>query len=293
MMLAQPGILQEETRLARYLSFSIADAAGLPEVLDALGQMVEPTQTVTGIGPSLAAALGHDIPGLKPFEARSSGGIDIPSTQSALWLWLRGDDRGELLHRSRELEQVLEPVFELEDVLDSFQYDDNRDLTGYVDGTENPKGEDAVAAAVASGQGAGLDGGSYVAVQQWLHDLDRFGHFPETERDHIIGRRQSDNGELGEAPESAHIKRTAQESFDPEAFIVRRSMPWADGMSAGLNFIAFGKSLDAYETLLNHMLGRDDGVIDSLFRFTRPVSGAYYWCPPVREGVLDLRALGL
>jgi putative iron-dependent peroxidase len=69
-------------------------------------------------------------------------------------------------------------------------------------------------------------------------------------------------------------------------------MPFAEEAREGLVFVAFGRTLDAYTTLLRHMVGADDGVVDALFRFTRPVTGATFWCPPVREGRLDLRAIG-
>jgi putative iron-dependent peroxidase len=143
------------------------------------------------------------------------------------------------------------------------------------------------------GRGEGLDGSSFVAVQQWVHDLDRFESMQQQERDHVIGRRLSDNEEIDDAPASAHVKRTAQESFDPEAFIFRRSMPWADDCREGLVFVAFGNSLAAFEALLKRMVGAEDGIVDALFRFTRPVTGNYYWCPPAVDGRLDLRALGL
>ena len=84
----------------------------------------------------------------------------------------------------------------------------------------------------------------------------------------------------------------AREDFEPEAWVLRRSMPWADDSLEGLVFVAFGKSPDAFEALLNRMVGRDDGITDALFRFTRPVSGSYYWCPPAGDGGLDLDALG-
>jgi putative iron-dependent peroxidase len=178
-------------------------------------------------------------------------------------------------------------------VVDGFKYDRGLDLTGYEDGTENPQGDDAVDAAIVRGAGSALDGSSFVAVQQWLHDLDRFEAMPESERDNIIGRRLSDNAELEDAPISAHVKRTAQESFDPDAFVVRRSMPWALAGGEGLMFVAFGESLCAFEAQLRRMAGQEDRVIDGLFRFTRPISGSYFWCPPLSNGRLELAALGL
>ena len=112
-------------------------------------------------------------------------------------------------------------------------------------------------------------------------------------QDHMVGRRRSDNEELEDAPESAHVKRTAQESFEPEAFVLRRSMPWAAGTDCGLMFVAFGKSFDAFEAQLRRMVGLEDGVVDALFGMSKPMSSAYFWCPPIHAGRLDLRQLGL
>jgi putative iron-dependent peroxidase len=142
------------------------------------------------------------------------------------------------------------------------------------------------------GEGAeGLVGGSFAAIQQWQHDLKGFHAMPSHEKDNIMGRRLSDNEELDDAPVSAHVKRTAQESFAPEAFVVRRSMPWIEGDRAGLMFLAFGFSLDAFEAQLRRMSGLEDGITDGLYRISRPITGGYYWCPPLKDGRLDLRAL--
>lgn len=141
--------------------------------------------------------------------------------------------------------------------------------------------------------GPAMDGSSFVAVQQWQHDLDAFEAMSPLAQDHMIGRRRADNEELDDAPASAHVKRTAQESFQPEAFVLRRSMPWAAGDQAGLMFVTFGKSLDAFEAQLGRMVGLEDGVVDALFGMSTPVSSAYFWCPPMHAGKLDLRQLGL
>lgn len=289
----QKGIFSQETRLARYMFFSLADVSIVKECLADLMEVVDGELTVVGLGPSLIAAFNENIPGLQNLSFQPAMGIDIPTTPCALWLWVRGNDRGELYHRSRMLEDILALSFELDDVVDSFMFEDSRDLSGYIDGTENPDGDEAVAAATVQGQGAGTDGSSFVAVQQWLHDLDSFSALPENEQDDVFGRHVSNNEEFDEAPESAHVKRAAQESFQPEAFMLRRSMPWADGMHAGLMFVAFGKSFAAFEAVCNRMLGHEDGIQDALFSFTRPLSSAYFWCPPVKNGKLDLTLLRL
>ena len=77
------------------------------------------------------------------------------------------------------------------------------------------------------------------------------------------------------------MKRTAQELFDPPSFVVRRSMPFAGSDGQGLEFVAYGASLDAFEL---RMAGLADGITDALFRFSRPVTGGYYWCPPIAGG---------
>lgn len=215
----------------------------------------------------------------------------VPATAGALWCWVRGEDRGTLLHRSRVLVDLLGDAFKVQSVVDGFRHRVGRDLTGYIDGTENPKGAKALRTAILGGRGPGLNGSSYVAVQQWLHDFRAFDALSWREQDDAIGRRRRDNVELEHTPASAHIKRTAQESFDPQAFVVRRSMPWLDGQCSGLMFVAFGASFDAYEAQMRRMAGLEDGITDALFRFSRPLTGVYYWCPPVQRGRLDLRCL--
>lgn len=290
---AQPGILPAPPAVARYLTLRLVpDVDPLP-ALEALAQRDLGDDLVVGLGEPLTKALARPVGGLRSFPALTGAGFSVPSTQAALWCWLRGSDRGDLVHAARELEALLAPAFELESIVDGFKYADSRDLTGYVDGTENPEGEDAVTAAIVSSAGPGLDGSSFVAVQRWEHDLDTFESMAPDERDHAIGRRRSDDTELEDAPPSAHIKRTEQESFDPPAFVVRRSLPWSDAAGEGLVFVAFGRSLDAFETQLRRMVGLDDGVSDALFRFTRPTTGGYYWCPPMAGGHLDLRAVGV
>lgn len=194
-----------------------------------LVETVDGESAVMGIGLPLASALGLDIPGLHDFPAFSSPGTTIPATPAALWCWLRGDDRGTLLHRARDIEHLSAPSFTLYQSLETFRYENSLDLTGYEDGTENPRNGEAISAAFTAGQGPGLDGGSIAAIQQWVHDLDRFQALPAEEQDNTFGRRKADNEEIDEA----------------------------------------------------------------LFRFTQPITGAYFWCPPMAGGQPDLQALRL
>ena len=278
----QPGILPPPPRVARHATLRLKPGADPRSIFDALAEAPRDGAVVVGVGRSLALALGAEVEALRTLEPRVGPGFEVPSTPEALWLWFRGKDRGEVLHASLDTMRALAPAFEPTNVVDSFQYGLSRDLTGYEDGTENPEGDAARAAAFAE------DGSSFVAVQQWVHDLAHFNSFSQEERDHVIGRRLSDNEELDDAPPSAHVKRTAQEDFEPEATVLRRSMPWADAECEGLVFVAFGHGFDAFDALLSRMVGDQDGVTDALFRFTRPVTGAFFWCPPMEGGRLVL-----
>ncbi|MDO8699092.1 MAG: Dyp-type peroxidase [Rhodoferax sp.] len=300
MSLSQAAILAPVPLLGRYLFFSSASvpASALRDSLARLADLADGTQVLVGLGPELVQALDAQVPGLHPFEALSGHGVQVPSTPAALCCWLRGDDRGDLFLLTRQLEEALAPALQMDRVIEAFRHGQGpnghgRDLTGFEDGTENPAGEAAQAAALLRDVEPGLAGSSFMAVQQWQHDFDAFARLAATEQDAVMGRRRSDNEELEDAPPSAHLKRTEQESFEPAAFVLRRSMPWAQGRQAGLMFVAFGKSFDAFELQMRRMAGQEDGVTDALFRISTPISGAFFWCPPLRAGRLDLRRVGL
>jgi putative iron-dependent peroxidase len=286
-MSAQPGILHEPRPFARYLTGRLRLGLDSGDVQAALSAFSIDEGMVVGLGPGLTRFLGLDRPLLRQFPALSGVGLEVPSTQADVWIWLRDEAPGPLVTRSRVLTRSLVDVFEFDPPVDGFKNEETesglgRDLTGYEDGTENPVEEAATAAALAA------DGSSYVAVQMWKHDLPHFATFSTEEQDDMIGRRRSDNVEFEGSPASAHVKRTAQESFEPEAFILRRSLPWAGPAGEGLMFVAFGKSFDAYEVQMRRMVGEEDGIVDACFRFSRPRTGGYYWCAPVAGGHLNL-----
>lgn len=299
----QPGVLAPIPAHARYLTFSLRAGVStqqLKQTLTRLAAAADGRQVVAGLGAPLVATLGASVPGLKTFEPVPGSLVDLPATQTALWLWLRtldGQDPGDLLHRTQALETLLAPALTLDEVTDAFKYRSGHDLTGFEDGTENPSGDDAVATALVHNAAAGLNGSSFVAVQRWQHNLAHFQSLGPAKETELIGRDRESNEEDEDAPETAHVKRTAQENFElsdgSQAFMLRRSMPWMQGSSAGLVFVAFGRSLEAFEILLASMTGARDGQVDGLFQFSQPQSGAYFWCPALREGRLDLSPLGL
>lgn len=288
---SQPGILAPLPSAARFLFFSHKPDTDPRESLVLLALQVDGDRVVAALGQSLLQQCGTQVHGLREMPSLSGASVEVPSTPVSLVLWLRGEDRGELVNLSRHLRVLLAPAFDLRDAVDSFTYRGNRDLSGYEDGSENPKGEAAEQAAIVQIDRPGFYGSSFVAIQQWLHNLNHFESLPLKERDNIFGRHIADNEEFETAPASSHVKRTAQENFSPPAFMLRRSMPWNDATRDGLMFVAFGHSLDAFEAVLRRMVGVEDGITDGLFRFSQPITGAYFWCPPLLDGRLDLGLL--
>ncbi len=283
----QPLVLAPVPATARSVTFVLRAASDPRAGLSALARDLDPVTSLLGIGAPLAAALGAEVVGLRPFPALPGVGVAVPSTQGALWLMLHGADRGVVADAAERARVALGDAYRVADDVELFKYQEGRDLSGYVDGTENPKDDAAVEAAIAA------DGSSFVAVQRWVHDLGWLSRQPAADRDNMVGRRSSDNEEMGDAPEYAHVKRSAQESYDPPAFMVRRSMPYINRREKGLLFIAYGESLDRYERVLRRMAGLEDGVVDGLFRFTRPATGSYFWCPPVKDGRVGLARVGM
>jgi putative iron-dependent peroxidase len=279
----QPLVLEPVRPSARYLTLkAIGDTTS---ALKALASLPWDDDVVVGVGAGIAR-----VEGLRAFPSHLPL---FPSTQGALWICTAHPEKGAQLDAGMKLMRLLKSAFEVTEEVDGFQYLGGRDLSGFVDGTENPHGDAAAEAAIVAKQGGGLDGGSFCAVQKWVHDLTALDRMTERTRDHVIGRRLEDDEEIEDAPASAHVKRTAQESFDPAAFMVRRSMPWGSVREHGLYFVAYVESLKRFDKMLERMAGVEDGIVDGLFSFTRPITGGYYFCPPLLDGRLDLRALGL
>ncbi len=287
----QPAIFLDIPVRSRYLTFAIKHPSELKNVLSGLAHMVDGTSVVMGLGIKVATTMQKEVPGLHLFPDLSNAKVPMSATPGDLWFWLRGEDLGELLHRGRAIEVIAKPAFELINVVDGFKYGEGMDLTGYEDGTENPCGELAEQAALMSGESSKMDGSSFVAVQQWMHDLNHFENLSTDQQDNIIGRKKSTNEEILDAPISAHVKRVEQDDFEPPAYVIRRSSPWIENQQSGLMFVSFGHSFDAFEKQLRRMAGEDDGMTDALFTFSKPLTGNYYWCPPIGKEGLDLTQL--
>jgi putative iron-dependent peroxidase len=185
---------------------------------------------------------------------------------------------------------ALRPVATLATEQPCFVYLDSRDLTGFVDGTENPPVEEAPeVAAVAEGPGAG---GSHVILARWVHDLTGFEALEVGAQERVIGRTKPDSVELADdvKPATAHIARVVIEVDGEELEIYRRSTPYGTVREHGLQFLAFSADPDRFDQMLARMFGTSgDGLRDELTEFSRPVTGAYYFAP-ARESIAAFAA---
>ncbi|MFT7456493.1 MAG: putative iron-dependent peroxidase [Marinobacter maritimus] len=291
MPIYQDQILAPLPTHAQFLTFECKPGSTAKPSLQALQSIFDNDSMLVGLGVSLMKTFNCVIEGLKSMPSLQFGAITIPTSHGALWVRVSGSDPGETMFSAESVIQAVADGFVLTEQVPAFTYRQNLDLSGYEDGTENPQDDDAIKTAIIKSEKRGINGSSLVAVQSWIHDIKHLKSLPQTHQDHIIGRRLSDNEELDDAPVSAHVKRTAQESFTPEAFMWRRSLPWAQNGRCGLQFVCFATSYYPYEVQLKRMIGMEDGITDGLFEFSRPVTGAYFWCPPVDASGLDLSAL--
>jgi porphyrinogen peroxidase len=170
------------------------------------------------------------------------------------------------------------------DEVHGFNYFDERDLMGFVDGTENPVDQAACDAAIIGEEDAEFAGGSYVIVQKYLHDLDRWNTLPIEQQERIIGRTKLSNIELDEAvkPTSAHNALTTIVEDGKQLEIVRDNMPFGDVGKGefGTYFIGYARSPHRIEQMLiNMFVGHPPGNYDRLLDFSRAVTGTLFFVP--------------
>ncbi len=282
----QPGILDEKALNGRFMIFDIKDNVNGPQFRKCLSQLVIDKRIIVGLGKKALATLNISEMEYREFPQLDAE-VKIPATGGDLFVCIRDTEAGKVAMKSLQVKQVLSECMQLKLLVDGFKYLGNNetnghDLTGYEDGTENPVGDDAVSAVMRQ------DGSCFVVLQQWQHDLEKFNGFSQEHKDNTIGRRLSDNVELSDAPASSHVNRSDQGTFDIDADIVRRSMPYANEHGEGLMFIAYCENLDRFEVQMRRMAGLNDGVIDALFTFSKILNSAYFYCPAVNNNKLVL-----
>jgi putative iron-dependent peroxidase len=206
------------------------------------------------------------------------------STPGDILLHIRAERMDLCFELALQIMARLKDVVTVVDEVHGFRYFDGRDLTGFVDGTENPVGADAVDAAIVGDEDPAFAGGSYVVVQKYVHDLARWDAVPTEEQERIIGRTKLSDIELDDAtkPAYAHNALTVIEEDGEEIDVVRRNMPFGNVAKgdAGTYFIGYARSPRVLEQMLRNMfIGLPPGNYDRLLDFTHPVTGTSFFAP--------------
>jgi porphyrinogen peroxidase len=293
----QPGILSPGNAHAYFLvlrvrpspqaSIAAARALGEAQPIATGTAALDPGARLVlsaGIGPGMWERISPSSrpKGLRPFKPLGAGERAAPATGGDLFFHVasaRHDLNFELVSR---LKSTLGSEVEVLEEVHGFRYLDSRDLTGFIDGTENPAGEERAEVALIGGEDPEFAAGSYVATQRYVHDLEGWRRLPDADQEGVIGRTKGDSVELadGVKPATAHISRVVIEEGGEELQILRQSYPYGSAREAGLFFVAYGRTIDNFEKMLARMMGASgDGVHDRLMEFSRAVSGATFFVP--------------
>jgi putative iron-dependent peroxidase len=291
----QPGIFAEGTSSHLHLEWAVHDGASNDEVRAALRQalgLAESTlaaggpNVVVGFGARLWPRLSRAVPAeLRDFSAVGTEPRVAPATQRDIWMWLHGSAVDALFDHAHPAANALAPVAELALEQLCFRYRDSRDLTGFIDGTENPPMWEAQSVALVPYGEPGA-GGAHALTQRWVHDLDRFHALGVDEQERVIGRTKTDSVELDDAhkPPTAHIARVVVEEDGEELEIFRRSVPFLGIREHGLHFVAFAAEPRRFAVMLARMFGTSgDGLHDRLTDFSRPVTGSFWFVPSLAD----------
>jgi putative iron-dependent peroxidase len=221
---------------------------------------------------------------LVPFQPLRQGPRTAPATPADLFLHFHSPRHDANFALARAVIGRLAGAVQVVEEIHGFRSPDCRDLTGFVDGTENPQGDERPAVALVGDEDPAFAGGSYVAVQRYVHDLSRWEELLVTEQEGVIGRGKVDDHELeeGRKPPTAHIARVVIEENGEELQILRHSLPYGTTTENGLYFVAYGRSPGPFRRMLQRMVGpAEDGLSDRLLDYTRAVTGGAFFAPSV------------
>ena len=233
------------------------------------------------------AAFGHSGEGseIKPF--RPLGGGLAPATQHDIYVHIQSMHQDTAFALSQSVLAAFGGSIRIAGEVHGFRLLQERGLDGFVDGTENPQGDDKVRDVAIIPEGRPDAGGSYVLLQKYRHDLKKWDAVPVAEQEASIGRSKESNEEFSKEvrlPDS-HLGRVNLKENGIGLKIVRRSLPFGTVSGEhGLMFTAYCHTLHNIEAQLVSMFGETDGKTDLLLRnLSAAVSGAYYYAPSVER----------
>ncbi|MCK5894119.1 MAG: Dyp-type peroxidase [Endozoicomonadaceae bacterium] len=221
---------------------------------------------------------------LAPFKGHKQGSRQAPSTPGDILIHIRSVRQDINFDLSRQIMDKLIDSVQIEEEIHSFRYQDSRDMIGFVDGTENPQGNDRSDVALVGDEDAAYAGGSYINCQRYVHAMNDWEAIPIEHQEQIIGRTKADNIEFDDKQSvpTAHIKRVNIKENGKSLEILRHSLPYGDSSECGLFFIAYARSPKPFDRMLEQMIHADHhGHYDHLLNFTLPVTGCAFFAPSI------------
>jgi putative iron-dependent peroxidase len=280
----QTGIFALGTGSHAYLELDLIAGVAAADAVARVAALREPRTTIGGVNlvsgfrPELWAAVAPDAtpPGVVGFNEPLIGpaGYVLPATQHDVVLWLTGSGYDAVFDLSRGIATALADVAVVANEMVGWPYHHDRDLTGFIDGTENPSLVEAMGVALIPTDQPG-GGGSILLLQQWEHDAVAWEQLPVATQEAIIGRRKSDSVELDPRPPGSHVGRTDQDELGK---IFRRNIAYGTLTRHGTIFVGFGRDQGILRSMLESMIGVG-GPPDQLITVTRPETGSYYIIP--------------
>lgn len=256
-------------------------------IKEALSNNPEGVEVVISFGEKLWSKLSSVQPkALKDYQTlEGKNGYSMPSTQNDLYFRVIGLDNSSVLDKTIQIQEALKETFTVALTENGFVYKDHRDLTGFVDGSANPKEEKKYLAALIEEGEEGANG-SYVFHQKWVHDLEKFNLLPTEIQEKIIGRTKVDSIELegDDMPDNSHVSRTDAKHDGVAMKIWRRSFPFGNASERGLFFISYACDPFRVNIQLDRMLGNtEDGVSDKIMDYSEAVTGGYSFAPSIKD----------
>jgi putative iron-dependent peroxidase len=281
----QSGIFALGTASHAYLELNMAAGRSGRELVAAVSSLREPRTTMGGVNlvagfrPELwREAVPADTPSqLDGFNDAvvGSDGYTLPATQHDAVLWLSGAAYDVVFDVARMAIRELAGVATVVEETSSWPYRHDLDLTGFIDGTENPTLIDAPESVLIPAGAPGA-GGTILLLQKWAHDSAAWEGLAEAEQEQVIGRAKADSVELDDKPSDSHVASTDQDTFGT---IFRRNMPYGTVTDHGTMFVGFCAEQRPLAEMLRSMVGLKSGARDALTRYTRALTGAYYFVP--------------
>jgi porphyrinogen peroxidase len=281
----QSGIFALGTASHAYLEFDLTEGREQRDLVSAIASLREPRTTMGGVNlvagfrPSLWRRVAPDEASADVEDfAEDLVGVDgyvMPATQHDAVLWLSGSAYDVIFDVARAAIAELAELASVAEETSSWPYRHDRDLTGFIDGTENPTLIDAPGVALIPEGNPGA-GGTILLLQKWVHDAASWEALTDEEQEQVMGRDKLNSVELDDKPDDSHVASTDQDEFGK---IFRRNMPYGTVTDHGTMFVGFSSERRPLSAMLEGMAGLDDGTRDALTRYTRPLTGAYYFVP--------------